>query len=157
MTDCRRAAEECVQVEYNEVRACGNSGVTLRPETLDVVVMPAGLDDSAVQYATMLAGGLEFAVASSLGEQYTIFEPAQDFDESGTSPVCNPTALMRSAVLMLEHLGENKAARKLEYALSEVYADGKCLTPDAGGTASIGRFTTAVLGKLRKALSCGIG
>jgi isocitrate dehydrogenase (NAD+) len=62
--------------------------------------------------------------------------------------MANPTALMQSAVLMLSHLEERDAARHLQKAIREVYAEGKHLTGDVGGSASTVEFTDAVIGKL---------
>ena len=47
----------------------------------------------------------------------------------------NPTALLRSGVLLLEHLGEDEAARRMEDAIAAVIAEGKDVTYDLGGTA----------------------
>jgi isocitrate dehydrogenase (NAD+) len=60
----------------------------------------------------------------------------------------NPTALMQSAVLMLAHLGERDASKRLQKAIQKVYADGKHLTADVGGHAGTDEFTTAIIDKL---------
>jgi isocitrate/isopropylmalate dehydrogenase len=55
---------------------------------------------------------------------------------------------MQSAALMLEYLGEQQAAAKLQGAIERVYREGKCFTVDLGGTASTGQFTDAVVAAL---------
>ncbi|MNC98228.1 putative tartrate dehydrogenase/decarboxylase TtuC' [compost metagenome] len=55
---------------------------------------------------------------------------------------------MQSAVLLLNHLGEKTAAAGLQTAIYNVYAEGKYLTPDVGGTASTADFTDAVIRNL---------
>ena len=62
--------------------------------------------------------------------------------------LANPTALMQSARLMLSHLGERHAAARLQKAIEVVYAEGKHLTRDVGGSAGTAEFTDAVIGKL---------
>jgi len=50
--------------------------------------------------------------------------------------------------MMLAHLGELEESKRLRKAIEDVYVEGKCLTPDVGGTGSTGEFTDAVVGKL---------
>ena len=72
----------------------------------------------------------------------------------GTAPdiagkgIANPTALLMSAIMMLDYLGEAKAAGAIENALHKVYREGKSLTRDVGGTATTLQFTEAVIGAL---------
>ncbi|MCZ6783145.1 MAG: isocitrate/isopropylmalate family dehydrogenase, partial [Proteobacteria bacterium] len=79
------------------------------------------------------------------GDDYAYFESAH-----GTAPdiagrnVINPTATLLSAVMMLEHLGCGEGARRLEGAIERVYAEGRSLTPDQGGSASTTGFCDAV-------------
>jgi len=62
--------------------------------------------------------------------------------------IANPTALMLSAVMMLRHLGEKDASKRLQDAIEAVYAEGKSVTGDVGGSASMTQFTDAVVAKL---------
>jgi len=68
-------------------------------------------------------------------------------DIAGTGRA-NPTALMQSARLMLAHLGERDAAIRLQKAIEAIYASGRHLTPDVGGTAHTNEFTDAVIAAL---------
>ena len=83
------------------------------------------------------------------GDDYAYFESAH-----GTAPdiagqgVINPTATLLSAVMMLEHLGFAEAAERLDSALTRVYAEGRVLTPDQGGSATTTEFCEAVAGLL---------
>jgi isocitrate dehydrogenase (NAD+) len=69
----------------------------------------------------------------------------------GTAPdiagksLANPTALMQSAALMLAHIGEQDASRKLQRAIEAVYAERRSLTGDVGGSASTVEFTDAIV------------
>jgi isocitrate dehydrogenase (NAD+) len=58
--------------------------------------------------------------------------------------VINPTATMLSAAMMLEYLGFDEEAKRLETAIDKVFAEGRFLTPDQGGTASTTAFSEAV-------------
>jgi isocitrate/isopropylmalate dehydrogenase len=72
----------------------------------------------------------------------------------GTAPdiagkgLANPTALLMSSILMLDHLGERPAAERIEAALKKVYLDGKHITRDVGGTAGTNEFADAVIAAL---------
>ena len=65
--------------------------------------------------------------------------------------IANPTATIRSAALMLDHIGLGEEAVRLEGAVARVYRDGKTLTPDQGGTASTKEMAQAVLSAYRNA------
>ena len=85
-----------------------------------------------------------------MGGEVAIFEAvhgsAPDIAGQG---VANPTALMLAGCLMLEHLGEGDAARRLRAAIEAVWREGKVRTRDAGGTATTAQLTDAVIAKLR--------
>jgi isocitrate/isopropylmalate dehydrogenase len=115
------------------------------PEDFDVVVMPNLYGDVLSDAAAGLVGGLGLAPSGCYGDDYAYFESAH-----GTAPdiagrnVINPTATLLSAVMMLEHLGFADAAERLDSALTRVYAEGRVLTPDQGGSASTTEFCEAV-------------
>jgi isocitrate/isopropylmalate dehydrogenase len=87
--------------------------------------------------------------SGNIGDEGAIFEAVH-----GTAPdiagkgLANPTALLMSSILMLEHLGESAAARRIEAALVRVYKEGKHVTKDVGGTAGTEEFTDAVIGEM---------
>jgi len=115
------------------------------PERFDIVVMPNQYGDILSDAAGGLLGSLGLAASGCFGDDYAYFEPAH-----GTAPdiagrnVINPTATLLSATMMLEYLGLDDAARRIEDAVTRVYADGTVLTPDQGGRASTTEFCTAV-------------
>jgi isocitrate/isopropylmalate dehydrogenase len=116
-----------------------------RPHELDVVVLPNLYGDILSDAAAALAGGLGLAASGCYGDDYAYFESAH-----GTAPdiagkgIINPTATLLSAAMMVEYLGFHDASRRLTRALETVYAEGKTLTPDQGGTASTRAFCAAV-------------
>jgi len=115
------------------------------PHELDVVVLPNLYGDILSDAAAGVIGGLGLAPSGCYGDGYAYFESAH-----GTAPdiagkgVINPTATILSAAMMLEYLGFAAAARRLEAAVERVYADGRHLTPDQGGTGTTLEFSDAV-------------
>jgi isocitrate dehydrogenase (NAD+) len=82
-----------------------------------------------------LVGGLGLVPSANLGEHCAIFEAVHGSapDIAGKN-LANPTALLRSGLLMLRHIGEPEAALKIRNALEKVYRDREKLTKDAGGS-----------------------
>lgn len=116
---------------------------------LDVVVLPNLYGDVLSDAAAALAGGLGLAPSGCYGDDYAYFESAH-----GTAPdiagrhIINPTATLLSGAMMLDYLGFPAQAADLTAALARVYAAGRTLTPDQGGTASTGAFCEAVAAQL---------
>ena len=147
---CREVSAQFAQVQYNELivdNACMQ--LVIRPETFDLLVLPNLYGDIISDLAAGLVGGLGIVPGANIGDHHAIFEAVH-----GTAPdiagkgLANPTALMQSAVLMLAHLGEREASRRLQGAIERVYAEAKHLTGDVGGKATTAEFTDAVIGAL---------
>lgn len=62
--------------------------------------------------------------------------------------IANPLAAMRSAAMMLRHLGYDRAGGRIERAVDEVLRDGVALTPDLGGKSTTREVEEAVLGRI---------
>jgi isocitrate dehydrogenase (NAD+) len=147
---CREVAANFPQVEYGELivdNACMQ--LVMRPETFDVLVLPNLYGDIVSDLTAGLVGGLGIVPGANLGDGVAVFEAvhgsAPDIAGKG---LANPTALMQSARLMLAHLGEREAAVRMQKAIESVYAEGKHLTHDVGGSAGTREFTDAVISKL---------
>jgi isocitrate dehydrogenase (NAD+) len=147
---CREVAANFPQVEYSELivdNACMQ--LVMRPETFDILVLPNLYGDIVSDLAAGLVGGLGIVPGANLGETVAVFEAvhgsAPDIAGKG---LANPTALMQSARLMLAHIGEREAAVRMQRAIEAVYAEGRHLTRDVGGSADTGEFTDAVVAKL---------
>jgi isocitrate dehydrogenase (NAD+) len=148
---CRTVAAEYPEIGYTELivdNACMQ--LVMRPETFDLLVLPNLYGDIVSDLAAGLVGGLGIVPGANLGEHHAIFEAvhgsAPDIAGKG---LANPTALMQSAALMLAHLGERDAARGLQAAVEKVYAEGRHLTGDVGGSAGTVEFTDAVIQAIR--------
>ena len=126
------AAEYKGKIEYQEVLV-DNMCMQLvqKPELYDVLVLPNLYGDILSDLCAGLVGGLGVAPGANIGDGCALFEPTH-----GSAPKykglnkVNPCAMILSAVLMLRYLGEEKAADKLECAVSKVIAEGKNVTYD---------------------------
>lgn len=116
-----------------------------RPHAFDVIVLPNLYGDILSDLAAGVVGGLGLCPSGCYGDDYAYFESAH-----GTAPdiagqhIINPTATLLSAGMMLEHLGFAEASEALDGAVERVFAEGKVLTPDQGGTATTEQFCAAV-------------
>jgi len=120
-----------------------------QPQAFDVVVMPNLYGDIMSDGAAGLVGGLGLAASGCYGHDYAYFESAH-----GTAPdiagqnIINPTATLLSGTMMLDYLGFAEAARLVEAAVAATYADGRCLTPDQGGSCSTTEFCEAIAARV---------
>jgi isocitrate dehydrogenase (NAD+) len=146
--DCfRKVAREFPQLQAEEV-IVDNLCMQLvkNPERYDVLVMENLYGDIVSDLCAGLVGGLGVVPGANVGTSCAVFEAVH-----GTAPdiagkgVANPTALLLSAVMMLDHLSEPELARRLERGVMKVYADGKVRTTDLGGKALTKDFTQAVI------------
>jgi isocitrate dehydrogenase (NAD+) len=102
-----------------------------RPEEFDMLVLPNLYGDIVSDVTAGLVGGLGVAPGANIGSEAAVFEATH-----GSAPrykglnKVNPTAMILSGKLMLEHLGERKAAQRLERAVAAVIADGSRVTYD---------------------------
>ena len=123
--------------------------LVMRPEQFDVLVLPNLYGDIVSDLCAGLVGGLGVVPGANLGIDIAVFEAVH-----GTAPdiagkdVANPTALLMSALLMLNHIGEADAATRIRTALHAVLEDGATVTRDLGGTATTTAFTDAVIARL---------
>jgi isocitrate dehydrogenase (NAD+) len=151
LTSVRKVAAEFPQIEYKELivdNACMQ--MVIDPHQFDMLLLTNLYGDIMSDLAAGLVGGLGVVPSGNIGERVSIFEAVH-----GTAPdiagkgVANPTALLMSAIMMLDHLDEAAAARRVENALHAVYREGKSLTRDVGGTATTAEFTGAVIRALK--------
>jgi isocitrate dehydrogenase (NAD+) len=151
LASVRKVAAEFPQTEYKELivdNACMQ--MVIDPHQFDMLLLTNLYGDIMSDLAAGLVGGLGVVPSGNIGEQVSIFEAVH-----GTAPdiagkgVANPTALLMSAIMMLDHLDEAAAARRIENALHAVYREGKSLTRDVGGTATTAEFTGAVIRALK--------
>jgi isocitrate dehydrogenase (NAD+) len=127
-----RVAREYPDIQFED-RIVDNMCMQLvqKPELYDVLVLPNLYGDIVSDLGAGLVGGLGVAPGANIGPEGAVFEATH-----GSAPKykglnkVNPTALILSAKLMLDHLGETGAARRLEQAVADVIREGKCVTYD---------------------------
>ncbi|HVC12708.1 MAG TPA: tartrate dehydrogenase [Burkholderiales bacterium] len=125
--------------------------MVLKPAALDTIVASNLHADILSDLAAALSGSLGIAPTANLnpeGIYPSMFEPIHGsaFDITGKG-IANPIATFWTASMMLEHLGEARAAARLMQAIERVTAQ-KVFTPDLGGTARTADVTRAVLAAL---------
>ena len=100
-----------------------------------------------------LVGGFGMVPSANIGDNNALFEPVH-----GSAPdiaglgISNPSAMILSAVMMLDYLGESEEARKLEIFLLDVLCEGKVLTPDLGGSSKTMEMAEEIRSKLIEGL-----
>jgi isocitrate dehydrogenase (NAD+) len=147
----RNVAPQYPDIEYKEMivdNACMQ--MVLNPQQFDMLLLPNLYGDVMSDLAAGLVGGLGVVGSANIGDEAAMFEAVH-----GTAPdiagkgLANPTAILLSSIMMLDHLGERSAARRIEAALEAVHREGKHITQDVGGKAGTEEFTEAVIAALR--------
>jgi tartrate dehydrogenase/decarboxylase/D-malate dehydrogenase len=123
-----------------------------RPATLDTLVATNLHADILSDLAAALAGSLGIAPTGNIDPERrypSMFEPIHGsaFDIMGKG-LANPIGTFWSCVMLLEHLGEDEAARRLMLAIEAVTADPSLHTGDLGGQATTAQVTAAVCARL---------
>ena len=123
--------------------------LVMHPETMDVIVTPNLYGDILSDLTSGLIGGLGLMPSMNIGDKYAMFEAVH-----GSAPdiagkhIANPTALLWSACMLLEYIGETAIAANIRQAVDRVLAEKQYLTPDLGGSASTEAYRDAVIAKL---------
>lgn len=126
--------------------------MVMRPERYDVIVTTNLFGDILSDLASGLVGGLGVTGSANLGDDCAIFEAVHGSapDIAGKN-MANPIALLFSALLMLEHIGEMEAGKRIHNAVLEVLANHKdSCTRDIGGKGTTTTFTNAIVRILKE-------
>jgi len=151
---CSRAvAKEYPEITYGE-HIVDNTCMQLvmNPYQYDMLVLENLYGDIISDLCAAFVGGLGLVPGANFGDACAIFEAVH-----GSAPdiagkdLANPTALLRSALLMLRHLGEREAALRVRTALERVYRTRDRLTRDVGGKAGTSQFADAVIEEMNSA------
>ncbi len=120
-----------------------------KPEGWDVLLMPNQYGDIISDLCAGLVGSFGLAPGASFGDDVAIFEAAHGaaLDLAGQNKV-NPAALVLCGAMMLDHLGESEAARRIREAVKAVIKEGRTVTPDLGGTAKTTAMTNVIIDHL---------
>ena len=122
--------------------------LVMTPEAYDVIICPNLAGDVLSDLAAGLVGGLGLLPSANVGEENALFEPvhgsAPDIAGEG---IANPSAMILSAAMLLDHLGYDEEADRVRDAVESVLESGP-LTPDLGGDATTEEMTAAVVDTL---------
>src|SRR5437870_4971448 len=150
LRSARTVAAQFPEIQYKELivdNACMQ--MVMDPLQFDVLLLPNLYGDVMSDLAAGLVGGLGVVPSANIGDECAMFEAVH-----GTAPdiagkgLANPTALLMSSILMLDHLGNRPAAKRIEDALERVYREAKHTTRDVGGKAGTNEFADAVIAAL---------
>jgi isocitrate dehydrogenase (NAD+) len=147
----RAVSRQYADIKYDEkIVDATCMHLVLNPGQFDVLVMPNLYGDIVSDLCAGLVGGLGVVGAANLGTDIAVFEAVHGSapDIAGKN-YANPTALLLSAVMMLQHIDEGKAADRIVAALGRVLDAGAARTRDLGGTASTFEFADAVCHQLQ--------
>jgi 3-isopropylmalate dehydrogenase len=142
-----------IETEFNFVDAITMYFIQ-RPEWFKVVVTPNMFGDIITDLGAMIQGGLGIAAGGNINpEGISMFEPIHGSapDIAGKN-ISNPVATILSGAMMLDHLGEIKAAQAIEDAVEKVLSEGKVRSHDLGGNSSTEEVGDEVVKKLKLSL-----
>jgi len=128
----REVAKNYPEIEFDDriIDACSMQMV-MKPEIFDVMVTTNLFGDILSDLASGLVGGLGLTAGANIGADAALFEAvhgsAPDIADKG---IANPIAMILAGTMMLEHIGELRAAREIEQAVREVIREGVYVTPD---------------------------
>lgn len=121
-----------------------------KPQESDVLVMPNVYGDIVADLAGGLVGSLGVCPGGNYGSEVAVFESAHGSAPKYTGQnKVNPAAMILSGAMMLRHLGEKDAARKVEEATRKVIAEGRMVTYDLGGMAGTMEMAKAIGDEVR--------
>jgi isocitrate dehydrogenase (NAD+) len=146
LESCRAVAAGFPDLAYDErIVDATCMHLVMHPEKLDVLLLPNLYGDIVSDLCAGLVGGLGVVPGANIGTAAAVFEAVHgSAPDIANQNVANPTALLLSGLLMLDHLGERATADRIRAALMRVLSAGAARTRDLGGTASTTEFTDAI-------------
>jgi isocitrate dehydrogenase (NAD+) len=150
----RKVSREFTDITYDErIVDAACMQLVMRPETFDVLLLPNLYGDIVSDLCAGLVGGLGVVPGANMGTDCAVFEAVHgSAPDIANKNLANPTALLLSGLMMLDHIGERQRAERIRAALTRVLAAGTVRTHDLGGTASTTEFTDAVCREVETAV-----
>jgi isocitrate dehydrogenase (NAD+) len=151
LATARAVADDYPFLEFAELKVdtlCMQ--LALDPTRYEVLVMENLFGDVLSDLCAGLVGGLGLVPGANIGSRYAVFEAVH-----GSAPdlagrgLANPCALIRSAALLLGHIGQPRAAERIENAVRTTLQEGRGLTPDLGGGGTTASLTERVIANLQ--------
>ena len=148
----RKVARDYTDITYDErIVDAACMQLVMRPEKFDVLLLPNLYGDIVSDLCAGLVGGLGVVPGANLGVDAAVFEAVH-----GSAPdiadknLANPTALLLSALMLLDHIGRPKDGIRIRAALDRVLGASEIRTRDLGGTATTTEFTDAICREIEK-------
>ena len=145
----REVAQKYPQIKFREILV-DNCCMQLvqNPNQFDVLLLPNLYGDIVSDLCAGLIGGLGIAQGANIGKEYAVFEPVHGSapDIAGQDKA-NPTAMLMSAIEMLNYIDERESAERIQKALFKTLEDG-IKTADLGGNATCREFTNEIIKRL---------
>jgi isocitrate/isopropylmalate dehydrogenase len=154
LEEARKVAKDFPEIPMDDANVDATCMWLLKnPFNYDVLVAPNLYGDIISDLCAQMVGGLGFGCSGNIGDQLAVFEPTHGSAPkyAGQNKV-NPIATILAAKMMLDWLGEEEKAARLELAVAEVIKDGRVRTYDMGGgnsTIEMGKAIAAAVGETR--------
>jgi isocitrate dehydrogenase (NAD+) len=146
----RAVARDYSDITYDEKivdAAC--MSLVMKPETFDILLLPNLYGDIMSDLAAGLVGGLGVVPGANMGLECAVFEAVHgSAPDIANQNMANPTALLLSALMMLDYIGRREVSDRIRLALKKVLTEGTVRTRDLGGQASTTEFTDAICRQL---------
>ena len=145
-----------ISKDYPEIEVEGKQVDTIctklvkNPEELDVMVMPNLYGDIISDLCAGLIGGLGLTPSGNIGYDCAVYEAVH-----GTAPdiagqgLANPTALLLSSTMMLDHMQMSDYAEKIRNSVKQVISEGKYITRDLGGNSKTQDYVKAIIDNIQ--------
>ncbi|HEX6973500.1 MAG TPA: isocitrate dehydrogenase (NAD(+)) [Vicinamibacterales bacterium] len=148
----RAVSRQFTDIKYDErIVDAVSMQLVMHPERFDTLLLPNLYGDIISDLCAGLVGGLGVVPGANMGTDCAVFEAVH-----GSAPdiadmnLANPTALLLSGLMMLDHIGERERAERIRLALGRVLEEGKVRTRDLGGEATTTEFTDAICREVEK-------
>ncbi|MFC1744053.1 isocitrate/isopropylmalate dehydrogenase family protein [Candidatus Riflebacteria bacterium] len=147
--EARKIAKEFPNIDFWETNIDAQCmWLVKNPGNYDILVAENMFGDIISDLSAQLVGGLGFACAGNIGDNYAVFEPTHGSAPKYTGQYkVNPIAMILASRMMLDWLGELDMAASLENAVAEVIKEGKVRTYDMGGDAKTLDMAKAIVAK----------
>jgi isocitrate dehydrogenase (NAD+) len=142
----RAVSRDYSDITYDErIIDAACMALVMYPEKFDVLLLPNLYGDIVSDLGAGLVGGLGVVPGANIGESCAVFEAVHgSAPDIANKNLANPTALLLSGLMMLDHLGEHQASDRIRAALGRVLSEGRIRTRDLGGQATTTEFTDAI-------------
>ena len=123
--------------------------LVINPQQFDIIVLENLYGDIISDLCAGLIGGLGLLPGANIGKDYAIFEAIHgSAPEIAGKNIANPTAILKSTIMLLDHIGESKAALAISQAIDYVLSDEKKRTKDIGGESTTNDFINHIIKEL---------